>query len=164
MEGSWGLVSTKLKMVNQCLQYPVDYHQDSSSFRASIRWQNLSSLGTQVLSDLSPDSFSRSILSLLINHPIPPYFQRPLLQEGKRRSLHNTALTMLTSRHLSEALWNPDFCPIFICIVTGRAGNSSKLLVSYSCLPNIVLLKAHKRQNSLQPEMICASLPKYTIL
>lgn len=30
MEGSWGLVSTKLKMVNQCLQYPVGYHQDSS--------------------------------------------------------------------------------------------------------------------------------------
>lgn len=36
MERSWGLLSTKLKMVNQCLQYPVDYHHNSSGFGVAI--------------------------------------------------------------------------------------------------------------------------------
>lgn len=36
MKRLWGLVSTKLKMVNQCLQYPVDYHHDRSDFQVPI--------------------------------------------------------------------------------------------------------------------------------
>lgn len=36
MERSWGPASTKLKMVNQCLQYPLDYNHDNSGFQVPI--------------------------------------------------------------------------------------------------------------------------------
>lgn len=55
MEGSWGLVSITLKMVNQCLQYPAHYHHDSFGFQVPIGWQSDYLLGAQDLPNLAPD-------------------------------------------------------------------------------------------------------------
>ena len=120
MERSWGLVSTKLKMVNQCLQYPVDYHPDSPGFPGSYRMTVRSFTrntrpswsGPRLVFQTHPfllSPMNHSHPSLLIKSPSFLNHNPLVLQEFRWQLHFETALTMFTLKHRSfcSLFWNP---------------------------------------------------------